>query len=73
MLPVAIGRGSGSEADAPMAVAVIGGLITSTLLTLLIVPSAFALIESLRSKKHLAPILSKLLRRPRLPAQTTQP
>jgi HAE1 family hydrophobic/amphiphilic exporter-1 len=38
MLPMAIGWGEGSEAQAPMGRAVIGGLITSTLLTLVVVP-----------------------------------
>lgn len=38
MLPAAIGRGEGSEFYAPMSIAVIGGVITSTLLTLIVVP-----------------------------------
>lgn len=38
MTPVALARGAGGSFRAPMAIAVIGGLITSTLLTLLIVP-----------------------------------
>lgn len=38
MLPAAIGRGEGSEFYAPMSIAVIGGVITSTLLTLVVVP-----------------------------------
>ncbi len=42
MMPVAIGLGVGSELRAPMAVAIIGGLITSTLLSLLIVPVVYA-------------------------------
>ena len=42
MMPVAIGLGVGSELRAPMAVAIIGGLITSTLLSLLIVPVLYA-------------------------------
>jgi HAE1 family hydrophobic/amphiphilic exporter-1 len=45
MLPVAIGLGSGSDFRQPMAITVIGGLITSTLLTLLIVPTAYSLVE----------------------------
>ena len=59
MLPVALGTGSGSESNAPMAVAVIGGLITSTLLTLLVVPVVYFLVESLREKK----LLSRLFRK----------
>jgi HAE1 family hydrophobic/amphiphilic exporter-1 len=45
MLPIAIGLGSGSEIQAPMATAVIGGLITSTALTLYVVPTAYAIID----------------------------
>jgi HAE1 family hydrophobic/amphiphilic exporter-1 len=45
MLPIAIGHGEGGEARAPMAVAVIGGLISSTLLTLIVVPSVFVLVQ----------------------------
>jgi HAE1 family hydrophobic/amphiphilic exporter-1 len=48
MLPVALGLGEGGEGRAPMAVVVIGGLVTSTMLTLLIVPVVFTLIEGLR-------------------------
>ena len=48
MMPVAIGLGDGSELRAPMAVAIIGGLITSTLLSLLFVPVVSA---SLRRRK----------------------
>ena len=47
MLPVAlmIGGGAGVELRAPMAVAVIGGLLTSTLLTLVVVPVVYALFD----------------------------
>ncbi len=45
MLPVAIGIGEGSEFYRPMAVAIIGGVITSTLLTLLVIPSFYDSIE----------------------------
>ena len=49
MLPTALGRGMGSEFRAPMAVAVIGGVITSTLLTLWVVPVVFLGVEWVRS------------------------
>lgn len=45
MVPSAISRGEGSEFSSPMAVAVIGGLLLSTLLSLLFVPSLFSLIH----------------------------
>ncbi len=41
MLPMAIGMGDGGELQAPMGRAVIGGVITSTLLTLVVVPVAY--------------------------------
>lgn len=45
MIPVAFGLGEGSEFRAPMGQAVIGGLITSTLLTLFIVPVVYTLLD----------------------------
>jgi hydrophobic/amphiphilic exporter-1 (mainly G- bacteria), HAE1 family len=45
MLPLAFALGEGSEARAPMARAVIGGLVTSTLLTLFVVPVVYALLD----------------------------
>jgi HAE1 family hydrophobic/amphiphilic exporter-1 len=47
MVPTAIGHGIGSEFRAPMAIAVIGGVISSTALTLLVVPVVFAGVERL--------------------------
>lgn len=45
MLPIAMGNGPGSETRGPMATAVIGGLITSTLLTLIVVPAVYTLMD----------------------------
>jgi HAE1 family hydrophobic/amphiphilic exporter-1 len=45
MLPLALAIGEGAEGRAPMARAVIGGLITSTLLTLFVVPVVYTLLE----------------------------
>jgi HAE1 family hydrophobic/amphiphilic exporter-1 len=50
MMPVAIGVGAGAEFYSPMAVAIIGGTITSTLLTLLIVPTFYDSIEIARER-----------------------
>jgi multidrug efflux pump subunit AcrB len=47
MLPAAIGLDSGGEFRAPMAVAVIGGLISSTLLSLVFVPAMFVLMDDI--------------------------
>ena len=52
MLPVALALGEGGEGRAPMAVVVIGGLVTSTLLTLVVVPVVYSLIEGLRDRLH---------------------
>ncbi|MFO7980342.1 MAG: efflux RND transporter permease subunit [Candidatus Aminicenantes bacterium] len=51
MIPLAIGLREGSEAQAPMARAVIGGLISSTFITLLIVPVVYSLFEGRKKKK----------------------
>lgn len=50
MLPVAVGIGEGGEFYRPMAVAIIGGTITSTFLTLLVVPSFYDSIEIARDR-----------------------
>jgi hydrophobic/amphiphilic exporter-1 (mainly G- bacteria), HAE1 family len=47
MLPVAIGHGQGGEVRAPMGVCVIGGLITSTILTLVVVPVIYSLVDGM--------------------------
>lgn len=48
MLPTALGRGMGSEFRSPMAIVVIGGVVTSTMLTLWVVPVVFVWVERLR-------------------------
>jgi HAE1 family hydrophobic/amphiphilic exporter-1 len=50
MMPVAIGVGEGGEFYRPMAVAIIGGTITSTLLTLLVIPSFYDSIQNGRDR-----------------------
>jgi HAE1 family hydrophobic/amphiphilic exporter-1 len=47
MLPLAFELGSGAEFRAPMARAVIGGLVTSTLLTLIVVPVVYTYLDDL--------------------------
>ncbi len=46
LAPMAIGLGEGSESNAPMAIAVIGGLSVSTLLTLVFIPTLYAIFET---------------------------
>ncbi|HEY5264433.1 MAG TPA: efflux RND transporter permease subunit [Steroidobacteraceae bacterium] len=62
MLPVAIGWGGDSDFRGPMAIAVIGGLITSTLLTLVIVPAVFTVVDDV--ERWAAPKAGKLLAEP---------
>jgi len=45
LLPAALGLGAGAETNGPLAVAVIGGMVSSTLLTLVVVPSVYSLVE----------------------------
>jgi HAE1 family hydrophobic/amphiphilic exporter-1 len=56
MLPAAIGLGAGAETNRPMAIAVIGGMVSSTLLTLVVVPTVYSAIESglARWRRHRA-------------------
>ncbi|MBD8526079.1 efflux RND transporter permease subunit [Pseudomarimonas arenosa] len=50
MLPVAIGLGEGSDFYRPMGIAIIGGVITSTVLTLLVVPTFYDSLETRRDQ-----------------------
>jgi len=58
MLPVALALGEGGAVRAPMAVTVIGGLITSTVLTLVVVPVVYSLIDGLRGRSK-RPVVSE--------------
>lgn len=51
MIPLSLGIGEGGEAQAPLARAVVGGLTSSTLITLVIVPVVYSLFEGLREKR----------------------
>ncbi|MGB5354398.1 MAG: efflux RND transporter permease subunit [Woeseia sp.] len=48
LLPMALGFGEGAEIRAPMAITVIGGLLTSTLLTLVVIPVVYSLLDRKR-------------------------
>jgi CzcA family heavy metal efflux pump len=54
LIPMAIGLGEGSESNAPMAIAVIGGLSVSTLLTLVFIPTLYTIFEQ-RFKREIHP------------------
>ena len=57
MLPIALGIGAGAELRQSMGVVLIGGLTTSTLLTLIVVPLIYLLTE--RHKMHKRPVSIK--------------
>ena len=69
MLPLALGFSGDPSFRSPMAVAVIGGLITSTLLSLLVVPAVYTYIDDLEHwlKRH-----GRRLRRPGAPAPAAE-
>jgi hypothetical protein len=50
MIPVARGVGEGADFRAPLGRAVIGGVITSTLLTLLVIPTFYEILDEWRTK-----------------------
>jgi HAE1 family hydrophobic/amphiphilic exporter-1 len=50
MIPVALGRGEGADFRAPLGRAIIGGVITSTLLTLLVIPTFYDILAGLRDR-----------------------
>ena len=47
ILPIAIGFGAGAESRRPMGVAVVGGLLASTFLTLVVIPAVYTAFDSL--------------------------
>lgn len=51
MVPIALGFGAGAELRSPMAVAIAGGLVTSTILSLIVVPVVYTLLDDLKPKK----------------------
>jgi HAE1 family hydrophobic/amphiphilic exporter-1 len=50
MIPVALAKGDGAETRVPMAVAIIGGLVSSTVLTLVVVPVFYSLLDRLKRR-----------------------
>jgi len=51
MLPLALGLGEGGEIQAPMGRAIIGGVITSTLLTLVVVPVLYTYLDTFHERR----------------------
>ena len=58
ILPIAIGFGAGAESRRPMGVAVVGGMLTSTFLTLLVIPVVYTLLSDLAALFHRKPAAS---------------
>jgi HAE1 family hydrophobic/amphiphilic exporter-1 len=58
MIPVALGRGEGAQFRQPLGVAVIGGVITSTFLTLLVIPTVYEILHEWRG--HLLAFFGRL-------------
>ncbi len=52
MLPAAIGLGPGVETNRPLALVVMGGMVSSTLLTLVVVPAVYSLVEGARERQR---------------------
>ncbi|MDQ6674602.1 MAG: efflux RND transporter permease subunit [Chloroflexota bacterium] len=71
MLPIALKVGEGSEWRAPMAVTVIGGLLTSTLLTLVLVPAVYTLVDD--AEGAVGRLLARIARLVRHGVSTAQP
>jgi HAE1 family hydrophobic/amphiphilic exporter-1 len=68
MIPVALGSGEGGDFRAPLGIAVIGGVITSTFLTLLVIPTVYEIMADSRDW-----LGSKFRRRPAIQSTDAQP
>jgi multidrug efflux pump subunit AcrB len=55
LLPMALALGVGTEANQPLAIAVIGGLMVSTFFTLLLIPTLYVILEE-RFSRQIAPL-----------------
>jgi len=60
LLPAAISTGVGSETQKPLAIVVIGGLVTSTILTLLILPIIYTMVYQFLHKRENMRLLKKI-------------
>jgi cobalt-zinc-cadmium resistance protein CzcA len=55
LLPMALSHGIGSETQRPLAIVIIGGLLSATLLTLMLLPTLYLVIEQRSEKKNSQP------------------
>jgi len=60
MLPSALDSGAGSEMRQPMAIAIIGGLISSTMLTLLVIPVIYTILDDIKNALKPSKLISKI-------------
>lgn len=60
MLPSALDSGSGAELRQPLAIAIIGGLVSSTMLTLVVVPVIYTMLDDLKGKLKVGVLVSKI-------------
>jgi multidrug efflux pump len=56
ILPIALGLGAGAESRRPLGVAVVGGMLSSTFLTLYLVPAFYVIIDRLLPGRKAAPV-----------------
>jgi HAE1 family hydrophobic/amphiphilic exporter-1 len=63
MAPAAIGLGPGVETNRPLALVVMGGMVSSTLLTLIVVPAGYSLVEGARERQRANPLISRVVAR----------
>ena len=61
MLPSALDSGTGAELRQPLAIAIVGGLISSTLLTLVVVPVIYTMLDDVKEKLKPGVLVSKIL------------
>lgn len=61
MLPLAVLGGTGRELEQPLAIVIVGGLISSTLLTLVVIPALFELFVKPKSEKQSPPQISEII------------
>ncbi len=75
LLPMALGLGAGAELRAPLAITVIGGLTVATLLTLLVIPVVYSLLDRKRDPEAAAETTEAIDkgRRPAAPAPANEP
>jgi cobalt-zinc-cadmium resistance protein CzcA len=51
LMPAALARGVGSDVQRPLATVIVGGLITATILTLVVLPALYVMLETARARR----------------------